>query len=613
MTGAPHPAPSTSSSGHTLQVTTENKPVKRREYLHEDRTAHFLDRRLWSRFIGLAAGQRWLAVASFLLLLAAEFLPLLQPAIVQRMIDGPIQQQRADGLWPYIGMFFLIVVATGILEYLKAVASQNLGLRIIHKLRLEVYRRLQHYRMDFFHRTPVGRLMTRLGNDIDSLNSMFTEGLIELLGALLMIGMAVVFMLFMDWRLALASLAVLPFMIFATSTFRVKVRKVNVEIRKWLAELNSTLQESLSGIHVVQVFGKEDSQFQEFDRINKEVREGWLRNVKYYALFFPGISGLTELALAALYFFGGYLFLRDEVSLGTLVALSWYTGMFFRPLRELSDKITTLQTAMAAGERVFTLYDTEASLPSGNVERNDSPLRVDFENVGFEYEEGQPVLIDVSFSVSEGESIAVVGATGSGKSTLLGLLNKFYLPNSGRILLNGLPVQEYRDEDLRHYIGFIPQDVYLFAESVAFNIALSPDFDLQRVEEVCRHVHAHGFISAMPDGYATRLRERGENLSAGQRQLLAFARALYHKPRLLLLDEATSSVDTQTEGLVQDALGRILRETTSIIVAHRLSTIQNARKILVMHKGQIREAGTHGELLKKGGIYAKLYQIQSFE
>ncbi len=613
MTASPHPPQPSTSTVTAIPGKSAGSGGKRRDYLHEDRTAHFLDRRLWGRFIGLAAGHRWLAVASFILLMIAEFLPLLQPALFRRMIDGPIQQGRTDGLWVYIGAFFLIVVATGVLEYLKAIASQNLGLRIIHKLRLEVYRRLQHFRMDFFHRTPVGRLMTRLGNDIDSLNSMFTEGLIELLGALLMIGMAVVFMLYMDWRLALASLAVLPFMVFATSVFRVKVRKVNVEIRKWLAQLNSTMQESLAGIHVVQVFGKEKSQFEEFDRVNKQVRQGWLRNVKYYALFFPGISGLTELALAALYFFGGYLFLRDEVSLGTLVALSWYTGMFFRPLRELSDKITTLQTAMAAGERVFTLYDTEASLPSGDKEKSLSRLRVDFEHVHFEYEKGQPVLVDVSFTVSEGESVAIVGATGSGKSTVLGLLNKFYLPNSGRVLLNGIPVQEYKEAALRSDMGFIPQDVYLFAESVAFNVALSPDFDLQRVEEVCRHVHAHGFISDMKEGYATRLRERGENLSAGQRQLLAFARALYHKPRLLLLDEATSSVDTQTEGLVQDALGRILQETTSIIVAHRLSTIQNADKILVMHRGQIREAGTHAELLKQEGIYWKLYQIQSFE
>jgi ATP-binding cassette subfamily B multidrug efflux pump len=479
---------------------------------------------------------------------------------------------------------------------------------------------LHGYSMDFFHRTPLGRLMTRLGNDTDSLSNMFTEGLIDLLGAFLMIAYAVLFMFLLDWKLALASLAVLPFMLLTTSWFRRRVRESNVVIRGRLAELNSILQESLAGIHIVRIFGKVGEQVRRFDEVNRATRDAWFDNVRFYSLFFPAISGLTEISLALLYFAGAWFYFGGTTSLGTLVAFTWYTGLFFRPLREISDKITALQGALAAAERVFTLYDAaeprkdrpSAQLPDGTVRDFPSPVRVAFENVHFAYDPGKPVLKDVSFQVKEGESIAIVGATGSGKSTIISLCNRFYLPDQGRILVGETPLGDFDEATLRSRISLISQDVHLFAESIAFNVALSNDFDLARVEEVCRYVNAHGFIAKLKDGYQSRLKERGENLSAGQRQLLAFARALYHKPRILLLDEATSSVDTETESLVQEALDRILRDMTSIVVAHRLSTIQKATRILVMHKGRIREEGSHQELLRLGGIYHKLYQLQSF-
>lgn len=530
--------------------------------------------------------------------------------------------------------FVGLIVANGALEYLRAVASQRLGLTIIHDLRINLFARLQRYSMDFFHRTPLGRLMTRLGNDTDSLSNMFTEGLIDLLGAFLMIIYAVVFMFVLDWKLALASLAVLPLMLITTSMFRERVRRSNVVIRGRLAELNSIMQESLSGIHIVRIFGKVDHQVKGFDKVNRATRDAWFDNVRYYSLFFPAISGLTEISLALLYFAGAWFFFGGTTSLGTLVAFTWYTGLFFRPLREISDKVTALQGALAAAERVFTLYDagghgpedavragagpsSRAILPDGTVREFPARAEVAFENVTFGYDPDKPVLRDVSFRVRQGESVAIVGATGSGKSTIISLCNRFYLPDQGRIAigdprLGARDLGEFAEAALRSHISLISQDVHLFAESVAFNVSLSRQPDLARVEEVCRYVNAHGFIAAMPEGYATRLKERGENLSAGQRQLLAFARALYHKPRILLLDEATSSVDTETESLVQEALDKILRNMTSIVVAHRLSTIQKATQILVMHKGRIRETGTHQELLRQGGIYRKLYQLQSF-
>ncbi|HLP40867.1 MAG TPA: ABC transporter ATP-binding protein, partial [Fibrobacteria bacterium] len=470
------------------------------------------------------------------------------------------------------------------------------------------------YSMDFFHKTPLGRLMTRLGNDTDSLSNMFTEGLIDLLGALLMIAYAVVFMIVLDWKLALASLAVLPFMLMTTSLFRRKVRESNTLIRGRLAELNSIMQESLGGIHIVRIFGKVADQVRRFDQVNRSVRNAWFDNVRYYSLFFPVISGLTEISLALLFFAGAWFFFHGTTSLGTLVAFTWYTGLFFRPLREISDKITALQGALAAAERVFTLHDAAegpAVLPDGHVKTFPAEAKVVFENVHFAYDENKPVLEGVSFTVREGESVAIVGATGSGKSTVISLCNRFYLPQEGRVLVGDRPIGEYAEDTLRSRISLISQDVHLFSESIAFNVALSRDFDLARVEEVCRYVNAHHFIARLQDGYQTRLKERGENLSAGQRQLLAFARALYHRPRILLLDEATSSVDTETESLVQEALDRILRDMTSIVVAHRLSTIQKATQILVMHKGRIRETGTHQELLRRGGIYHKLYRLQT--
>lgn len=585
----------------------------RKEYLSEDKVARFLDRNLWLRLVSLARGYKGTAFTAFFFLITSEILPVLQPRILQEMIDGPIKHRHLEGIAPYMGAFAALVLASGVLEYFRAVASQRLGLSVIHELRVRIFARLQGFSMDFFHRTPVGRLMTRLGNDIDSLSSMFTEGLIELLGALLMIAYAVGFMFWLDWRLALASLAVLPFMILATSIFREKVRKNNTVIRGLLAELNSIMQESLGGIHIVRIFGRVARQVRKFDEVNRATRDEWFRNVRYYSVFFPSIAGLTELSLAILYFTGAWLFFHDTVTLGTLIAFSWYTGLFFRPLRELSDKITALQSALAAAERVFTLFDTRAALPAGSVSAFPDAPAIRFENVSFGYDPGKPVLTEVSFAVNPGESVAIVGATGSGKSTTIALCNKFYLPDAGRIAIGGTELADFTEPALRRHIGLISQDVYLFSETVAFNVALGPDFDLARVEEVCRYVNAHDFIARMPDGYLTRLKERGENLSAGQRQLLAFARALYHRPRILLMDEATSSVDTATEALVQEALDRMLKDMTSIVVAHRLSTIQKATRILVMHKGRIREQGSHQELLRQGGIYYKLYRLQNFD
>ena len=370
-------------------------------------------------------------------------------SLLRGLIDGPIKNRHFQDMPPYLLAFAALAVSGGLLEYLRAFASQRLGLDIINELRIRLFHKLQGFHMDFFNRTPVGRLMTRLGNDVDSLNSMFTEGLIELSGALLMIVYAVIFMFFLDWKLALASLAVLPFMILVTSIFRENVRRSNTKIRGLLAEQNSLMQESLSGVHIVRIFGRSADMEQKFDKVNSDTRDAWFENVRYYSYYFPFLNSLTEFSLVLLYFCGAYMFYGHHTSLGTLVAFSWYTGLFFRPLREISDKVTALQSALAAAERVFTLYDTEASLPEGNLTALPSPFHLRFDKVSFAYPTGPEVLREVSFDIREGESVAVVGATGSGKSTLISLCSKFYLPTRGQVLVGDKPIEAYSETALQ--------------------------------------------------------------------------------------------------------------------------------------------------------------------
>ncbi len=583
----------------------------KKEYLLEDKSARFLDRNLWVRLARMAKGHWPLAALALLFMLVGEFFPLLQPKILQQVIDGPIKNKDMAGLTKPILIFLGLAIGGGLLQYLTAICTQALGLKIVHELRRSLFERVSRLHMDFFHRTPVGRLMTRLGNDIDSINSMFTEGLVELLGAVLLIFYAIGFMLFLNWKLALASLIVMPGMIVVTSIFRVRVRQVNDLIRKRVAALNSIMQESLAGFNVIQIFGRNREQFEAFDLENAKCRDAWFKNVRYFAYYFPSIQGLTDISVLLLFFFGSWLFFRSEVSIGTLVAFSWYSGMFFRPLRELSDRITSLQSALAAGSRVFTLYDMVTEIPSGQQKWDSGSVHIQFNKVSFAYFEDTPVLNEVSFEVKEGETIAFVGATGSGKSTIVSLCARYYLPNSGEILYNGISSKDLDEASLRMNLSVIPQDVYLFAESIAFNVALSTHYDLDKVKEVCRFVKADSFIETLPETYESKLVAKGENLSPGQRQLLAFARALYHGPKVLLLDEATASIDSESEALIQDALKRMMGKLTMIVVAHRLSTIQSATRILAVQRGRIVQSGSHDELMAQDGLYRKLYLMQS--
>jgi ABC-type multidrug transport system fused ATPase/permease subunit len=480
-------------------------------------------------------------------------------------------------------------------------------------LRRDLFAHLQQLPASFFERNPVGRLVTRLTTDVDAINEAFSAGTLTIfMDALTLVGIVVI-MLSLNVRLALATLALLPPLLVVLNFFRVRSRETYRIIRERIARINAFLQETLSGIAVVQLFAQEQKMFAEFEQRNREHRDAnHLSNI-YEATLFSVVEAASSISIALMLWYGAGQVGGGAVALGTLVAFIDYLQKFFVPLREFSTKYTTLQSAMTAVERVFQLLDTEVTITSPAAPHRAARLRghITFDHVWFAYKGEEWVLRDVSFTVEPGEKIAIVGATGAGKTTVSKLLNRFYDVQRGRILIDGVDVRAWELHDLRRQIGVVLQDVFLFAGDVATNITLGrTDIAPAQVEQAARYVNADRFIRQLPRGYAEQLRERGSNLSAGQRQLLSFARALAYDPSILVLDEATSSVDPETEYLIQDALAKLMTQRTSLIIAHRLSTIQNVDRVIVMHKGQVREVGTHHELLEQRGVYWRLYRLQ---
>ncbi len=571
------------------------------------------DARLMRRLLGYIRPYRKSAVLALLFILAASALSVVPPYLTKVAIDRYIQTGDLAGLNLVAGAYVLTLAAVFVLSFGQTWVMNVMGQKIMYDLRRQIFRHLQSLEAAFFDKTPVGRLMTRVTSDVDALNELFTSGVISVFGDVCTLAGIVVILFLLNFKLALAIFSVLPLLFLVTFVFKLKIRDSFRRVRTAIARINAFLQENLTGAAAVQLFNQEERQFKKFRAINEEHMQANLQSIFYYALFYPILELIGAIAVALIVWYGGLKVFEGALTLGALVAFIQYSDRFFRPISDLSEKYTILQSAMAASERIFKLLDTQPAIASpaaptaGCVERG----AVEFRNVSFGYAPGDPVLHDVSFEVREGEKIAIVGATGAGKSTLIGLLSRFYDVQHGSVRVDGADVREYNLQELRRSIGIVLQDVFLFSGSVAENLRLgNPEVSDELLARAAATVHADSFIEKLEHGFETEVGERGATLSVGQKQLLAFARALVHNPRILILDEATSSIDTETEILIRRALEQLMAGRTAIIIAHRLSTIQNADRIIVLHKGRVRESGRHQELLARRGIYWKLYQLQ---
>ena len=561
----------------------------------------------------------WLqAGIALVLLLASALIALVDPILTQRALDVAVPRRDLGLLTTLAALALGFLLLEFVLAYVQSLLTTWIGQRVMRDLRLEIFAHLQRLGIPFFDRNPVGRLMTRVTSDVETLNELFSSGVVTLFGDVFTLVAIMGLMIYADWRLALVAFAVMPLVYLTARIFRRSVRDAFVEIRIRLARLNSYLQERLSGIRVVQLFGRERAMAAEFAGINQEHLRAHLRSVMIYAVFFPVVEILTSVALALLLWYGGLRALGGTLTIGVLAAFIQLTRRFFQPLQDLSEKFNLLQSAMASSERIFGLLDEKAASPppaSSPLAARPSPVKVagniSFENVWFRYAEDGPwVLKDVSFVARPGETVALVGHTGAGKTTIISLLLRFYEPTRGRITIDGRDIADMPVGELRALIGYVQQDLFLFTGDIVTNLRLDAPASEDEVRAAAVRVGADRFIRRLPDGYRHVLGERGRSLSVGERQLLSFARALVLNPATLVLDEATSSVDAEAELQIQRAVAELMVGRTSLVVAHRLSTILHANQILVLHHGEIRERGTHRALLEANGLYARLHELQ---
>jgi ATP-binding cassette subfamily B multidrug efflux pump len=585
------------------------------------------DARLMRRLLGYL-WPYWRHVAlAFVAIITGSMAALAQPYLIKIAIDRHIATGQLAGLDRLAAAYLVILMAALASDYVQTWILQLTGQRIMFDLRMAIYGHLQRLDLRFYDGNPVGRLMTRVTSDVDVLADLFTSGVVTVFGDVFTLVGIMGVMLWMNWRLALVAFSVLPLIVLVTQWFRRHVRDSYRVVRGWIARINAFLQENITGMSTVQLFRREALNFDRFDEIDRRHREANIESIFYYSVFYPAIEAVSSLASALIIWYGGISVLRGGLTLGVLVAFLQYAVRFFRPISDMSEKFNVLQSAMASSERIFKVLDEPVAIesPARPVRRAVPAMgHIVFEDVWFSYQgragEGAGalpgdsadyVLKDVSFEVRPGERVGIVGATGSGKTTLINLLMRFYDVTRGRITVDGVDIRDLDLADLRGLFSLVLQDVHLFSGTIADNIRLGNSaIDETRLRSAARAVHADAFIERLPNGYASPVAERGATLSVGQKQLLSFARALAFNPRVLILDEATSSVDTETELLIRDALHTLIAGRTTIAIAHRLSTIQDMDKILVVHRGRLRESGTHQELLAKRGIYFKLFELQ---
>ena len=571
------------------------------------------DAKLMRRLLGYVKPYKIYVIFAIILNIIVAALGPLRPYLTKIAVDDYIFNSNYNGLL-YIGLaLFASLMLQAVIQYFLTYYTQFLGQKTLYDLRTQIFNHTQRLALKFFDRTPIGRIVTRATNDVEALGELFSSGIVMVFSDVFIILWILGFMFFMDVQLSLVTLSVLPALIYGTFLFRKKVRERYRDVRLHLARLNSYMQEHVTGMSAVQIFNKEHDELNKFSSINSDYRLANIKSIFYYAIFFPGVELLSSIAIGLIIWYGGGEVIQGTLTIGVLFAFIQYTEMFFRPIRDLSEKYNIMQTAMASSERIFKLLDNDSFVknPKNPVKINNINGKIEFKNVWFAYNDEDYVLKDISFSINPGETIAIVGHTGAGKTSIINILTRFYDINKGEILVDGINIELLDKKDLRQHISSVLQDVFLFSGDIESNINLSKEeISLEKVVEAARIVGANEFIELLPNKYSEEVKERGATLSVGQKQLISFARALAYDPKILILDEATSSVDTETEQLIQKAIRKLLVGRTAIVIAHRLSTIQNADKIIVMHKGEIRETGNHQELLAKRGIYYKLYQLQ---
>lgn len=572
------------------------------------------DRALFSKIMAFAKpyqGYYYLVMVSAILLSAFSTLT---PYLLKVAVDDYITPRLYEGLLVFILIMLGTLLLEVIFQYVFVYFANWLGQMIVKDLRATLFNKLIHFKMAYFDTSAVGRLVTRAVNDIETIASIFSQGLFMIIADFLKMGLVIFVMLYMNWKLSLIVFSVLPIILYATRVFQKSMKKAFEEVRKEIANLNTFVQERISGMKIVQLFGREDIEQNTFDAINNRHKKAWLKTVWFNSIFFPVAEISTSVTIGLLVWYGGFNTLNGgSISLGTLFLFIQLSQMLFRPLRQIADKFNTLQMGMVAADRVFKIIATESKIvDNGNVQLNELEGKIDIENLRFSYLPGEEVLKGISLNVKPGETVAIVGATGAGKSTLINLITRFYEFEQGDIKIDGTSIRDYPLNLLRNHVALVMQDVFLFADSIFNNITLyNPSLSKENVIDAAKAIGVHKFIQSLPGGYDYNVQERGVMLSAGQRQLIAFLRAYMANPTILVLDEATSSIDTFSEELIQKATDRITKDKTSIVIAHRLATIKKADRIIVMDQGEIVEMGSHEDLLQKeGGAYQKLHQLQ---
>jgi ATP-binding cassette subfamily B protein len=582
-------------------------------YQEEEALGKAYDARLMRRLLRYLRPYSTFAGLALAAILASSVLQLAQPWLTKLVIDRYIARGDLAGVNLVALAFLAVLVASFALEYVQTWLMQLTGQRIMFDIRMEVYTHLQRLSVSYYDKNPVGRLMTRVTTDVDVLNELFSAGVVAVFGDIFTLAGIMIVLLIMDWRLAIITFSVLPLIVIVTQWFRTRVRDSYRQIRLLIARINAFLQENITGMSTVQLFRREGRNYRSFEEINAAHRDANIEGIFYYAVFYPAIEVIAALATALIILWGGWWTMQETLTIGSLVAFLQYSRRFFQPISDLSEKFNMLQSAMASSERIFKLLDApiDVAAPATPTRSTRRAGHIVFDRVSFAYNRDEYVLRDVSFEVLPGQRVGLVGATGAGKSTIINLVMRFYDVTSGRLTVDGVDVRDQDPHALRALFGLVLQEVHLFSGTIASNIRLGniaiTDEEIRRAAEA---VHAAPFIERLPQDYDTPVAERGATLSVGQRQLLSFARALAFNPQVLILDEATSSVDTETELLIRDALHVLMAGRTTIAVAHRLSTIQDMDTILVLHKGRLREVGTHQELLARRGIYYRLYQLQ---